>query len=294
MAGRFAPRPTRASVRGGEGVGPRAVCPPPGVPRQAVAPGEGNGCGCRTGRWSWGWCSVRCGAGRAIRRSARCRTGRCGGPAGRPPGRASLRITARGGELPGRGLGAGGGLAAGAAASDAGSRRRPGRVRARHRLLAFAAHRRPGLRLARTGLVMESLIPSILEQKVTTLEAYQAWRLLVRKYGGTGRRARARPDVYHAVGADLGDDSVLGVAPGRGGQQAGVDDPAGRAGRRAAGGGGRDGTGGGAERLEVVSWHRSWTSAETVQAQSAGAPDGGDGGGSASADRVCAGGDRRG
>ncbi|WP_432135424.1 DNA-3-methyladenine glycosylase family protein [Streptomyces sp. bgisy154] len=53
----------------------------------------------------------------------------------------------------------------------------------RHRLVALARHRRPGLRLTRTGLVLESLIPSILEQKVTTDEAYRAWRLLVRKYG---------------------------------------------------------------------------------------------------------------
>ncbi|MFE3516895.1 DNA-3-methyladenine glycosylase family protein [Streptomyces sp. NPDC059166] len=53
----------------------------------------------------------------------------------------------------------------------------------RHRLVALTQHRRPGLRLLRTGLVMESLIPSILEQKVTTDEAYRAWRLLVRTYG---------------------------------------------------------------------------------------------------------------
>ncbi|MCF1600595.1 DNA-3-methyladenine glycosylase family protein, partial [Streptomyces muensis] len=53
----------------------------------------------------------------------------------------------------------------------------------RHRLLAVTRHRRPGLRLTRTGLVLESLIPSILEQKVTTDEAYRAWRSLVRKFG---------------------------------------------------------------------------------------------------------------
>lgn len=53
----------------------------------------------------------------------------------------------------------------------------------RHRLVAVTRHRRPGLRLTRTGLVLESLIPSVLEQKVTTDEAYRAWRLLVRKYG---------------------------------------------------------------------------------------------------------------
>ncbi|GED86636.1 3-methyladenine DNA glycosylase [Streptomyces sp. 6-11-2] len=53
----------------------------------------------------------------------------------------------------------------------------------RHRLLALTRHRRPGLRLTRTGLVLESLIPSVLEQKVTTVEAYAAWRMLVRAYG---------------------------------------------------------------------------------------------------------------
>ncbi|MFD5876368.1 DNA-3-methyladenine glycosylase family protein [Streptomyces sp. NPDC060322] len=59
----------------------------------------------------------------------------------------------------------------------------PDAFRPRHRLLALTQHRRPGLRLLRTGLVMESLIPSVLEQKVTTDEAYRAWRLLLRTYG---------------------------------------------------------------------------------------------------------------
>ncbi|MFH9615931.1 DNA-3-methyladenine glycosylase family protein [Streptomyces pratensis] len=59
----------------------------------------------------------------------------------------------------------------------------PDTFRPRHRLVALTQHRRPGLRLLRTGLVMESLIPSILEQKVTTDEAYRAWRLLLRTYG---------------------------------------------------------------------------------------------------------------
>jgi len=53
----------------------------------------------------------------------------------------------------------------------------------RHRLVAEAHRRHPGLRLVRTGLVLESLIPSILEQKVTTEEAYRAWRRLLRRYG---------------------------------------------------------------------------------------------------------------
>ncbi|MFF3843572.1 DNA-3-methyladenine glycosylase family protein [Streptomyces sp. NPDC001930] len=53
----------------------------------------------------------------------------------------------------------------------------------RHKLVLATHRRRPGLRLTRTGLVLESLIPTILEQKVTTTEAYGAWRQLVRKYG---------------------------------------------------------------------------------------------------------------
>ena len=42
---------------------------------------------------------------------------------------------------------------------------------------------RPGLRLPRTGLVLDALVPAILEQKVTGEEARRAWRLLLRKYG---------------------------------------------------------------------------------------------------------------
>ncbi|MFD4320336.1 DNA-3-methyladenine glycosylase family protein [Streptomyces sp. NPDC058548] len=53
----------------------------------------------------------------------------------------------------------------------------------RHKLVLASHRRRPGLRLTRTGLVLESLIPTILEQKVTTTEAYGAWRQLVRTYG---------------------------------------------------------------------------------------------------------------
>ncbi|MBH0776828.1 DNA-3-methyladenine glycosylase 2 family protein [Nocardia sp. NEAU-351] len=46
------------------------------------------------------------------------------------------------------------------------------------------AHRRfPGLRMLRTGLVFESLVPAVLEQKVHTVSARASWRALVRKFG---------------------------------------------------------------------------------------------------------------
>ena len=46
------------------------------------------------------------------------------------------------------------------------------------------AHRRvPHLRLGRTGRVMESLIPAVIEQRVAGKDAFRSWRLLVTKYG---------------------------------------------------------------------------------------------------------------
>src|SRR6201996_3520376 len=46
-----------------------------------------------------------------------------------------------------------------------------------------AARRNPGLRLGRSGRLMEALVPAILEQKVVILEAHRAWRTLLAKYG---------------------------------------------------------------------------------------------------------------
>nr|WP_316523883.1 DNA-3-methyladenine glycosylase 2 family protein [Kitasatospora sp. K002] len=49
--------------------------------------------------------------------------------------------------------------------------------------LRDAQRRTAGVRLARTGLVLESLVPAVLEQKVTTDEAYRSWRTLLRDFG---------------------------------------------------------------------------------------------------------------
>lgn len=53
----------------------------------------------------------------------------------------------------------------------------------RHPLIRDLARRMPGVRLGRTGAVMEALIPAILEQKVTGTEAWRGYRGLVRSYG---------------------------------------------------------------------------------------------------------------
>jgi 3-methyladenine DNA glycosylase/8-oxoguanine DNA glycosylase len=49
--------------------------------------------------------------------------------------------------------------------------------------IAAAYRRAPQLRLGRTDLVMEALIPAVLEQRVAGKDAFRAWRLLVTKYG---------------------------------------------------------------------------------------------------------------
>lgn len=50
-------------------------------------------------------------------------------------------------------------------------------------LLSEVLRRNPGVRLSRNRRVFEMLVPSIIEQKVTCVEAWRSWRLLVRRHG---------------------------------------------------------------------------------------------------------------
>src|SRR4029077_10970517 len=50
-------------------------------------------------------------------------------------------------------------------------------------LLRELARHNPGLRFGQTLAVMESLVPAIIEQKVTGNEAHRAWRGLVQAHG---------------------------------------------------------------------------------------------------------------
>ncbi|QIX26602.1 DNA-3-methyladenine glycosylase 2 family protein [Nocardioides sp. JQ2195] len=54
---------------------------------------------------------------------------------------------------------------------------------ARHPVLEDALRRNPHWRIGRTGLVMEALVPAVLEQKVTGQEAFLGFRRLVRGHG---------------------------------------------------------------------------------------------------------------
>ncbi|MGZ6792940.1 MAG: DNA-3-methyladenine glycosylase family protein [Mycobacteriales bacterium] len=75
-----------------------------------------------------------------------------------------------------------------------------------HPLLVDAHRRHPGLRIPRTRRVFESLVPAVLEQKVTGQEARAGFRRLVTRYGGTppgpapaGMRVPPPPEVWRRV-----------------------------------------------------------------------------------------------
>ncbi|MFF3025775.1 DNA-3-methyladenine glycosylase family protein [Microbacterium sp. NPDC057944] len=62
-----------------------------------------------------------------------------------------------------------------------------------HPLVAEAARRHPSLRLARTDQVFDALACAILEQKVTGLQAFRAWRVLVTRFGEPAPGPTPRP-----------------------------------------------------------------------------------------------------
>ncbi len=115
-----------------------------------------------------------------------------------PAGPATLRVTARRGQagtlaaasaepastpVRGRAWGPGAGWMLESLPDLLGARDRPGDFRPAHPLLRELAFRHAGGRIGRTGRVMEALVPAVLEQKVVGLEAFRAWRLLVRRFG---------------------------------------------------------------------------------------------------------------
>ncbi len=76
----------------------------------------------------------------------------------------------------------------------------------RHPTVAAAHRRVPHLRLGRTGLVLEALIPAVIEQRVPGADAFRSWRVLVSKYGTpapgpapTGMRVPPSADVWRHI-----------------------------------------------------------------------------------------------
>jgi 3-methyladenine DNA glycosylase/8-oxoguanine DNA glycosylase len=96
-----------------------------------------------------------------------------------------------------------------------------------HPLLERTLRANPGLRIARTTLVFESLVPAVLEQRVVGKDAWQSWRQLVTKFGSaapgpapTGMRVcpsaiewgRIPSWEWHLAGVDPGRGATIGRA----------------------------------------------------------------------------------
>ncbi|MFF5938938.1 DNA-3-methyladenine glycosylase family protein [Streptomyces sp. NPDC012508] len=266
MAGRFTPptSTTRTTVRGGHVPVPAARTPGPvsGAARRWT-PAAPTDLGLTLGPLRRGPAdpTFRTTPDGSVWRSART-----------PEGPGTLRVALRQGTAEAEAWGPGADWLLGRLPQLLGADDDPEAFAPRHRLLAATHRARPGLRLTRTGLVLESLIPSILEQKVTTDEAYRAWRLLVRKYGEPapgpeGHRLHVMPDArtwslipsweWHRAGVDNKRAATIlrAVKVARRMEEAAAMEP-----ELAQ------------QRLELIPGIGPWTSAETIQ-RSNGAPD---------------------
>lgn len=189
-----------------------------------------------------------------------------------PAGPGTLRVRAHGGEVTAQAWGPGADWLLEGLPALLGAEDDPAAFVPRHRLVHASHRRRPGLRLGRTGLVLESLIPSVLEQKVTADEAYRAWRLLVRQHGTPA--PGPAPAGMHVMPDARGWRAV----PSWDWHKAGVDDKRAATVLRAARVAARLEEAAAmdlpqaAARLELVPGIGPWTSAETLQ-RSNGHPD---------------------
>jgi 3-methyladenine DNA glycosylase/8-oxoguanine DNA glycosylase len=100
-----------------------------------------------------------------------------------PVGTAALKITVESTEVVGTAWGDGAEWALDALPALCGALDDPSGFTPHHEAVAQGWRRHPHLRLGRTGLVMEALVPSILEQKVTGKQAFGAFRQLVTRHG---------------------------------------------------------------------------------------------------------------
>ena len=100
-----------------------------------------------------------------------------------PEGPATVHLTQSNGALEVEAWGPGAGWAAAAAQALCGEEDDATGFRPRHPLLAEVHRRNPGLRLPKTRAVFEALVPAVLAQKVTGVEAHRSYRDLVKALG---------------------------------------------------------------------------------------------------------------
>ncbi|GAA2214372.1 3-methyladenine DNA glycosylase [Nonomuraea monospora] len=123
-----------------------------------------------------------------------------------PDGPCTLRVSARAGGVHGQAWGPGAGWALETMPALVGAEDDLAGFSVRHEVLADVVRRHPGLRIGRTGRVMEALVPAVLEQKVVGREAWRAWRWLLGRYGEPapgpapeGMRVVPEPEVWRQI-----------------------------------------------------------------------------------------------
>ena len=101
-----------------------------------------------------------------------------------PDGAATLQLRQLGpATLRARAWGPGAGAAMAMLTELVGGLDEPGALVPQHRVLRDTIRHHPGLRLPRTRRLLDALVPAILEQKVTGVEARQAFRSLIYRHG---------------------------------------------------------------------------------------------------------------
>jgi 3-methyladenine DNA glycosylase/8-oxoguanine DNA glycosylase len=101
-----------------------------------------------------------------------------------PEGPATLRVRqAPTGEVHAAAWGPGAAWAVASVPGLLGAYDDPSAFEPRHPLLVESLRRHPHVRFGASGLVMQALVPSIIEQKVTGQEAFAGYRALVTRYG---------------------------------------------------------------------------------------------------------------
>jgi 3-methyladenine DNA glycosylase/8-oxoguanine DNA glycosylase len=132
-----------------------------------------------------------------------------------PDGPATIALTVDGGRLHVESWGPGADRALDGAPALAGVEDGRDGFAPADRLLADLDRRMPGLRIGRSGAVLEALIPAILEQKVTGAEARRAYRGIIARWGETapgpfGLRLLPPPEIlarlpyeaFHPIGLE--------------------------------------------------------------------------------------------
>ncbi|MEA2651107.1 MAG: hypothetical protein QOI85_828 [Chloroflexota bacterium] len=145
-----------------------------------------------------------------------------------PDGPASLRLRPTTSTVEAHAWGEGAQRMLDSVADLIGEQDEPDRLIARHPIVRDLQRRHPGLRLPRTGRVLQALVPSLFEQKITGTEAFRAYAALLRVHGETApgpgghllppdpaRLASLPYHAYHPIGLERRRAEVIRRAAAR-------------------------------------------------------------------------------